>query len=220
MTPFNKVHSGYRVIITFVISLLCFLLLLPKQMEVITRIMIGWDLFCLLMIAWSMVTFFSFRPLDIRTEARGQDSSRIIIFTIVIIATLSSLLAILILLRRKGTFMLGEGIETVIYILGVICAWFLLHTIFAFRYAHLYYGDDPLSPADHAGGLEIPGDSSPDYMDFAYFSFVIGMTFQVSDIQITAPRIRRFALLHGLLSFLFNTVIVALSINALLNLNS
>lgn len=188
-------------------------------MEVITRIMICWDLFSILVIAWSLVTFFTFKPLDIRTLSRGQDASRLVIFTIVIITTLSSLLAILILLRRKGTFMLGEGIETVIYILGVICSWVLLHTIFTLRYAHMYYGDDPDSPADHAGGLEIPGGSSPDYMDFAYFSFVIGMTFQVSDIQINSSRIRRFVLLHGLLSFLFNTVIVALSINALLSLN-
>jgi uncharacterized membrane protein len=84
------------------------------------------------------------------------------------------------------------------------------------RYAHFYYcdmdGNDEgkvLKP----GGLEFPGDDEPDYLDFAYFSFVIGMTFQVSDVQITSKRIRRLSLMHAILSFAFNTIIVALSIN-------
>jgi len=218
MTPFNKIHSGYRMIICFAIALACFLLLLPRQMEVITRIMICWDLFCVLLISWSWTTFFTFKPKDIRWQARGQDASRLIIFGIVIIATLSSLLGIVILLRARGRWMLNEELETVIYIFGVICSWFLLHTIFTLRYAHLYYGDDEDTPEVHARGLEVPGEDNPNYLDFAYFSFVIGMTFQVSDIQITSSRIRRFVLLHSLLSFLFNTVIVALSINALLDI--
>jgi uncharacterized membrane protein len=219
MTPFNKVHSGYRLIICFVISFACFLLLLPAQMETVTRIMICWDVFCVLIICWAAITFFTFTPKDIRWQARGQDASRLIIFSIVIIATLSSLVAIIILLRGKSGWLLNTDIETLIYISGILCSWILLHTIFTLRYAHLYYGDDPDSPEEHAGGLDVPGDSTPDYLDFAYFSFVIGMTFQVSDIQITSSKIRKFVLLHSLLSFLFNTVIVALSINALLSLH-
>jgi uncharacterized membrane protein len=90
--------------------------------------------------------------------------------------------------------------------------------LFASKYAHLYYGDHPTRKNEIAKGLDIPGDESPDYMDFAYFAFVIGMTFQVSDIEINSKRMRRLVLMHGLISFIFNTVIVALSINVIVNL--
>jgi len=82
------------------------------------------------------------------------------------------------------------------------------------------YGDHPLDPDTHTVGLQIPNELWPDYLDFAYFAFVIGMTFQVSDIEISSRTIRRVALVHGLLSFLFNTVIVALTINVVVDLRS
>jgi uncharacterized membrane protein len=139
---------------------------------------------------------------------------------IVLISTLSSLVGIFLLLLNKQQWLLNKYIETLIYVSGVNFSWLLLHIIFTFRYAHLYYaggqsGDVKCSPA-----LEIHNESNPDYLDFAYFSFVIGMTFQVSDISIVSRQIRRLALLHGLLSFLFNTVIVALSINVIIDLKS
>jgi uncharacterized membrane protein len=97
----------------------------------------------------------------------------------------------------------------------VISSWMLVHTVFSLRYAHTYYGDPdgPAGPQPHAGGLEFPGDREPDYLDFAYFSFVIGMTFQVSDVVITSRDFRKLVLLHSMLAFGFNTVILALAIN-------
>jgi uncharacterized membrane protein len=91
-------------------------------------------------------------------------------------------------------------------------SWLMTHTTFAFRYAHEYYQIDP-GAAGIAGGLEFPGEKRPDYLDFMYFSLVLGMTFQVSDVQITARKFRRLAAVHGLLSFLFNTIILALTVN-------
>ena len=82
------------------------------------------------------------------------------------------------------------------------------------HYAHAYYSDEDEDPnTSGVGGLEFPNEKEPDFLDFAYFSFVIGMTCQVSDVQISSPGIRRLALVHGLLSFLFNTVILALTVN-------
>jgi len=91
----------------------------------------------------------------------------------------------------------------------------LIHTSFTLRYAHIFYGDHETKPNMHAGGLDFPGDALPDYLDFAYFSFVLGMTFQVSDVQITSRRFRRLALLHGMISFVFDTTMIALTINIL-----
>jgi uncharacterized membrane protein len=86
--------------------------------------------------------------------------------------------------------------------------------MFGLRYAHLYYGEGD-SADKPIGGLEFPSDDSPGYVDFAYFSFVIGMTCQVSDVQITSKSLRSLALIHGVLSFCFNTVILALTINTI-----
>jgi uncharacterized membrane protein len=90
-------------------------------------------------------------------------------------------------------------------------SWLTTHVSFAYRYAHEYYTVDGACGPE--GGLVFPGDEKPDYLDFIYFSFVLGMTFQVSDINITAKKLRRLATVQGLIGFLFNTVILALSVN-------
>src|SRR4051794_13645060 len=90
--------------------------------------------------------------------------------------------------------------------------WIVTHVTFSLRYAHEYYSDDLGGPAVDKG-LDFPGENEPDYLDFLYFSLVLGMTFQVSDVQITSRKLRRMATIPGLLSFLFNTIIVALTVN-------
>lgn len=100
----------------------------------------------------------------------------------------------------------------------VVFSWLLMHSVFALRYAHNYYGDSLQDHSRHAGGLEFPGQHPPDYRDFVYFSFVIGMTCQVSDVQVASRMMRRAVLLHGILSFAFNTVILALTINTVSSL--
>jgi uncharacterized membrane protein len=94
----------------------------------------------------------------------------------------------------------------------LILSWLVTHVVFAFRYAHEYYATAP-GAVRVKGGLTFPGDDPPDYWDFAYFALVVGMTFQVSDVQITSRKLRRLALLHGMIGFMFNTVIVALTVN-------
>src|SRR2546421_155190 len=95
----------------------------------------------------------------------------------------------------------------------VVLSWLLMHAVFGLRYAHRFYDDSATSAQKHAGGLKFPEDELPDYRDFAYFSFVIGMTCQVSDVNVTSREMRRLVLLHGIFSFGFNTVIFALTIN-------
>ena len=105
----------------------------------------------------------------------------------------------------------GHGVfEIVLATASLLLAWFFINTIFALHYAHEYYGDH----GDSGAGLEFPGGlKEPDYWDFIYFAFVIGMTFQVSDVQISERRIRRVALVHALVTFFFNVIIIALSVN-------
>ena len=217
---FNRLPSVYKLLIALGMMVVCFLLLINLRMEWITRVMIGWDVFSLALILMSAFTFFTMKPRQIRLLAKIQDTSRMVVFCIILISTVTSLLGIFLLLLNKDQWLLNKYLETFIYIFGVNCSWILLHVTFTYRYAHLYYEDHQTIPNAVAAGLAIPDEPHPDYLDFAYFSFVIGMTFQVSDIQILSRQIRRLALLHGLLSFLFNTVIVALTINVIIDLKS
>jgi uncharacterized membrane protein len=214
--------AGNKLLVAFAACVFTFFLLigLRLRMEWITRIMISWDMFSLTMITMSTITFLSMKPRQIRLLVKNQDASRPVVFLIVLISTVSSLLGILILLLNKQQWLLNKYVETLIYICGINLSWLLLHIIFTYRYAHLYYENIQSPEGSYIPALDIPNESNPDYLDFAYFSFVIGMTFQVSDISISSRQIRRLALLHGLLSFLFNTVIVALSINVIIDLKS
>jgi uncharacterized membrane protein len=219
-TWFHRLPAIYKLVISFAVATVVSVALIAVRMEGMTRIMIGWDSFSLSMIIISCVIFFSMRPRQIRVLAKSEDAGRIVVFFIVLVATIGSLLGVLLLLGNKGNWLLPKGVETSVYIAGVIFSWFLLHAMFTYRYALLYYGDHPLDPDSHTVGLQIPNELWPDYLDFAYFAFVIGMTFQVSDIEISSRKIRRVALLHGILSFLFNTVIVALTINVIVDLKN
>ncbi len=101
----------------------------------------------------------------------------------------------------------------------VIVSWALVHTVFGLRYAHSFYGDsDDPKQSRHAAGLIFPGERPPDYFDFAYYAFVVGMTCQVSDVQITSRKMRRLTLMHSGLAFGFNTIILALLINTVSSL--
>ena len=195
------------------IGVVVYLIIQIKHLDVLTHAMIGWDTFSLCMIILSWITFSITTSQQIREQSKVQDSSRTIIFFIILIATLASFLAVLLLLITKHQARSTETVHLIIAITGMVLSWFLIHTIFTLRYAHIFYGDDDEKPGTHAGGLEFPDDKKPDYLDFAYFAFVLGMTFQVSDVQITSKRLRRIAMFHGLLSFGYNTIMIALTIN-------
>ena len=178
-----------------------------------TSIIAAWDCFSisLLMLIW--IAILSSGIDHMRYRARAQDLSRSLIFVFTIGAACSSIFAVVFLLSAaKHTSHLG--LHATLSVLAVLSSWTLVHTMFAMRYAHSYYGEGD-KPDTHIGGLQFPSDDTPDYLDFAYFAFVIGMTCQVSDVQITAKSLRTLALIHGVLSFCFNTIILALTINTL-----
>lgn len=146
-------------------------------------------------------------------DAERQEEGEWTIFGVTVAAVTASFVAIL------GEFSLlkdlpepSKSLHVGLVAGTLFVSWLMTHTIFAYRYAHEYYERD-----DATGkiicGLSFPNDAVPDYWDFFYFALVLGMTFQVSDVQITSRSLRRLATVHGLLGFLFNTVILALSVN-------
>lgn len=194
--------------------------LLPSWLHLPTRVLCIWDagMLCFLVLSWWVMLRAT--PETMRLNAKRQDEGRLVILSLVTAAACASILAIGFLLKDAksgpGTIVLLHIVLSAITILG---SWLLVHTIFALHYAHGYYQDDSKSLEESkAEGLDFPGDSEPDYWDFLYFSFVIGMTSQVSDVQIESRSMRRLALMHGVLSFFFNTAIVAMTINIIAGL--
>ena len=157
---------------------------------------------------------FTIERLDrIAADAAAQEEGEWTIFWLTLAAVAFSFAAIIgEFAGIKDMTPPTAGLRVILVAATLFVSWLMTHTTFAFRYAHEYYQIDP-GGAGIYGGLEFPDEKRPDYLDFMYFSLVLGMTFQVSDVQITARKLRRLATVHGLLSFLFNTIILALTVN-------
>ena len=213
---FNRIKnwdSHHRLIFATVVA--CAVAVLGEgRLRVPALLVTIWNTFALCVLALAWLRIVTAQPGESLRTAKLQDSSRRTIFLFVILAACVSLFAVGYLLAtaygRHGGWLLGT---IALALCTVIGSWFLIHTVFALHYAHIYYGDDPTTPGSKVGGLQFPDERTPDYLDFAYFSFVVGMTCQVSDVQVTGRRLRRWTLVHGLLSFAFNTILLALGIN-------
>jgi len=208
--------AHYRFIIASITGIIVFFLIQGKY-SMPGTILITWISFALMVIILDWIVILSCHPQEVRKIARLQDSSYTFLFLFVITASLMSFIAIVFLLKSAKGHQGPSITDHILLAIGaVIVSWFLVHTVFALRYAHLYYDTDTDDGQPRkAGGLDFPEEKEPDYLDMVYFSFVIGMTFQVSDVEISSRQIRRLALLHGFLSFIFNTAILALSINVI-----
>ena len=147
-------------------------------------------------------------PDDMRKRASYEDEGILLIALLTLGAVSLSLTGIFVLLDETESF---DTKRFVLVIAGVPLGWFTLHTIAAFRYAHLYY--TRAHRGHDARGLEFPGTEEPTSWDFLYYSFVVGMTAQVSDIRVMTPSMRRLTLTHAIVSFFFNTVLLALAVN-------
>ncbi|ASU35598.1 DUF1345 domain-containing protein [Mucilaginibacter xinganensis] len=212
---FFRLDAHYRLMISLAISIITFFVI-HSRFELPTLILFTWISFALSVIIMDWIIIATCHPREVRKIAKLQDSSRTVIFLFVLAAAVASMGAIVFLLKSaKGHSASAQG-HIILAIGAVGISWWLVHTIFTLLYAHLYYDSDTDDGKKRkTGGLDFPGGEEPDYLDFVYFSFVIGMTFQVSDVVINSRKIRRFALMHALLAFAFNTAIVALSINVI-----
>ena len=207
----GHLDAHHRLFISLGVAALAFFFI-PWRWPVEVRALGTWNayVFTVLLLAW--VSIITADPEEVMQGARLQDSGRTTVFIFVIAAACVSILAVALMLHTAKDLHGARLTEHVAFSLfTVISSWVLVHTIFTLRYAHIYYGTD--EDQKRVGGLEFPDEESPDYLDFAYFSFIIGMTSQVSDVSIRSSRLRRLGLVHGLIAFFFNVSIIALSIN-------
>lgn len=207
----NKMHPVQRVLISLVLASVTFFSILKTDMDPWVKYMLVWNTFALSYIATSWTICLHRTIPEIRKYARIDDGSRTFVTLLILLTSFSSMFAVLLVIITKDQA--NSALYLPVAITGMMTSWSMVHTIYTFHYAHLYYDDADDDKNVRAGGLKFPKDAEPNYVDFAYFAFVVGMTFQVSDVVITSHKIRRIVLLHGLLSFLLNTFVVALTIN-------
>lgn len=212
----NRQHPAVKLLLCCIVSVCVSVFLL--RVDVASRLISGWDIFCTGLLLFYWLSFFTTTHAHIRKQSAKDDPSRMVIFIVILVCSAVSMLAVILLLTAKNENHAEKLLHIPLALAAMILSWFAVHTIFTARYAHMYYHDKKNDATTYAGGLEFPGNTQPDFLDFAYFSFVLGMTFQVSDVEISSPKIRRLALLHGLISFVYNTVIVALTINIIAGL--
>jgi len=203
--PARMVYARPRTFASVIIGIVAFLLL-PSSLRPITRALLGWDI-CIaayLLLVYTMVVRSGLA--HIKRNAVRQDDGRFLILMVTALGAFASIAAIVFELGASQHSVPALTLATV----TIALSWAAVHTTFALHYAHEFYrGPKP-------GGLQFPsGDTreSADYWDFVYFSFVIGMTAQVSDVGITDKTIRRTATAHGIVSFVYNTALVALMVN-------
>lgn len=180
-----------------------------------------WAAFAFSFLVSSWIILFSRKVDQIKRYAKKEDGSRSFVLLFTVIASFAAMVTVLLLVTGADKNEGKKILFVTISFLSVILSWVMVHTILTFHYAHLYYDDDDDDAGEnkHVGGLDFPDCKDPDYIDFAYFSFVVGMTFQVSDVQVTNKKMRRLVLAHGLISFLLNTFVVALTVNFIAGLS-
>jgi uncharacterized membrane protein len=184
--------------------------LIPVRLGTAFRLLAAWDVAALTMATFAWMIILRAGPQETHRHAGTDDPGRRAVSVLVILTSCVSLLATAVILRQaRNTPPDIRDLFVALCILAVASAWVLTHSAYALRYAHLYYRDDD----EGVGGLTYPGDAAPCYLDFAYFAFTIGMCFQVSDVSVSSRQIRRAVLGHSVLSFLYNTAILATAIN-------
>lgn len=214
----ERLTGPKKMIISLILAASVYMISYLVKTDASNRLIFGWDMFCISMILFSWILFITTNSNDLCIVVEKQDDGLKIIFIIVLVAVSFSVFGTVALLSEKNETSVNKIWHTIISLSPVLLSWFLLHTMFTIRYAHLYHDHNKLNTGSQVGGIEFPTQEEPDYIDFAYFSFVIGMTFQVSDVTVSSRAIRRFVLMHSLISFAFNTIIVALTINTLAGL--
>jgi uncharacterized membrane protein len=205
-----KMDAHHRLLLGFIMAAVVGVALRTHALW--TASLAAYDAFAFAILGLIWVTATLTPREQIRAVAQRQDVGRTVIFIFVIIVACAALFAVTFLIR-SGKPERHFSIHLLLALTTVVLSWLLMHAVFGLRYAHKFYGDSVASSEKHAGGLNFPEDDLPDYRDFAYFSFVIGMTCQVSDVSVTSREMRRLVLVHGILSFGFNTAILALTIN-------
>lgn len=199
-------HARPRLLAAAVLGV-ALIVLLPAGIPLSRRLLAGWNVGVVLYLLLLYLRFGRSSAGDIRRHAAAEDEGSVVILVMTVAAALASVGAIVAELgTSQGTA--RSALQLLLATITIVLSWSLIHTIFALHYAHEFYGS-----GSKTGGLDFPGKEAPDYWDFVYFSFVIGTTAQVSDVEVVSREIRRAVTAHSIVSFFFNASLLALLVN-------
>lgn len=214
--PVRLARLHARLLISVAVGIAVTLSLATTDWYMATKLLLGWDIGVALYLALVYQLVATCGIDEIRRRAAEDDEGALALLVLTGLSGLAIMGAIIAELGiAKVSGQPRSGLGVTLAMATIFVSWAFVHTIFALHYAHEYYGER----GDHAiGGLTFPGRQSPDYWDFVYFSLVIAMTSQVSDVVITSKVIRRIVTVHGALAFFFNVAVFALTVNIVSNL--
>lgn len=208
LKPVRIVRAHIKLFVAAALGVVLFLIL-PDTVPAATRTLIAWNVAIGLYLAVAAFVTSRFELSRVRKRAEEEDEGGALILILTVAAAAASLVAIFIELgdasgKRAGLFSAALALST------VVLSWFFIHVIFAFHYAHEFYGE---AKDGDKGGLKFPADDQPEYWDFVYFSFAIGTTSQVTDVLVTGKAMRRLVVGHGIVSFFYNVAVLALMVS-------
>ena len=213
---FSETTGPQRLVYGLVTALAVSAVPLPLSWEF--RALLAWcvGLVVYLSLAWWLCLAFDAKRT--RERAQAQDEPSVVLVLVLLLANAACVVAVTMLMQQSRDL---SGIDQALHIglsaTALAASWFFIQTIFAFHYAHRYYFEEKLDEPD-GPGLKFPGGLDPDYFDFLYYAHVVGMTSQVADVQVTSREMRHITLVHSVLAFGFNMLILALSINVVAGL--
>ena len=213
---FSETTGSQRLLYGLATALVVAAMPLPMGWEF--RALLAWcaGLVVYLVLAWWLCLAFDAERT--RERAQAQDEPSVVLVLVLLLANLACVAAITVLMQQSRDL---SGFEQMLHVglsaAALAASWFFIQVIFTFHYAHRYYFEEKQGEAD-GPGLTFPGGLAPDYFDFLYYAHVVGMTSQVADVQVTSREMRHITLVHSVLSFGFNMLILALSINVMAGL--
>jgi uncharacterized membrane protein len=205
-------QAQIRFLIAFAVGFAVFLF--APIHDWVTRVLAGWNAGGWLYFVLVVIKMWRAEIEGIKREAGIERESRIAVLIIVILGSFFAMLALFTQLSAmKSEHGFGRSLSIVLSLSTIVLSWLLIHLVFAVFYAHEFHSERRGKTGAPGGGLKFPGEKEPDYLDFVYFSFVVGTTAQTSDTAVTSRAMRRVVALHGVLSFFFNTAVIALAVN-------
>jgi uncharacterized membrane protein len=214
--PLRIVRGHPRLFAGIAVSLLAGVLL-PDSVRLATRLLIAWNAGTWFYFIATGIMIARASPQSIRQRAKATDEGKSFILVFTGFAALAAIAAIIVqLIAVKELSGTVKGLHIGLAAATIVSAWFFIHLTYALHYAHEYFDEylaEPGRPPAERGGLIFPGTEDPDYYDFLYFSYVIGVACQTADIELSSHAMRRVALVHCVLAFFFNSAVLALTIN-------
>jgi len=204
----------HRVLLSYAVALLTFLISLPL-MRFMTCLVLTWSVGTIFWLLLVSLFLFTASPEEVMRRARLGEARRGLILATVAASAVASLIAMAFMLANTQNWPpLDASVHLSLSLVAVFASWLFVHVGFTLSYARLYYDElEPPAPAPYKKGLQYPTDDPPDYWDFLYFSFTIAMCAQTSDVSVTSAPMRRLALVHSFVSFIFYTIILGLVLN-------